>query len=126
MAFTKLVKNIIKQRVMNNLVQVFLNGMHIPGIGSLKTCGTEIKNKSPLDLSQSPVDHMKPVNNPFNFGNVYYPQETSNLGDGHYIIFDIIENNKTNLKRWWTGKPYPKSLGRVGEGKLNSKKEFLN
>ena len=26
----------------------------------------------------------------------YYPQETSNLGDGHYIIFDVIENNNSS------------------------------
>ena len=53
--------------------------------------------KSPLDLSKSPVAHMEPVNNPYTYGSVYYPQETSQLGEGHYIIFDIIENNKTQI-----------------------------
>ena len=29
--------------------------------------------------------------------NVFYPQETSNLGEGHYIIFDVIEHKKTTF-----------------------------
>ena len=29
------------------------------------------------------------------YGSLYYPQETAQLGEGHYIIFDIIENTDT-------------------------------
>ena len=131
MAFTKLVSNIIKQRIANNLISGFVNN----AFGQPKKLAAKLANKSPLDLSKSPVAHMEPVNNPYSYGSVYYPQETSNLGEGHYIIFDIIENNKTHYGKEQTsgsimggdyskssGKAYPKSLGRVGERKLDQSK----
>jgi len=121
MAFTKLVSNIIKQRVANNLISGFNNA--ISGFGQPKKLAAKLANKSPLDLSKSPVAHMEPVHNSFSYGSVYYPQETSNLGDGHYIIFDIIENNKTNYGKE-EGKAYPKSLGIVGERKLDQSKRI--
>lgn len=131
MAFTKLVSNIIKQRIANNLISGFVNN----AFGQPKKLAAKLANKSPLDLSKSPVAHMEPVNNPYTYGSVYYPQETSQLGEGHYIIFDIIENNKTHYGKEQTsgsimggdyakssGKAYPKSLGKVGERKLNQSK----
>ena len=35
---------------------------------------------------------------PYNYGVCYNisTRDKSNLGDGHYIIFDVIENNKTS------------------------------
>ena len=119
MAFTKLVSNIIKQKVMNNLVSGFSNA----AFGQPKKLAAKLANKSPLDLSKSPVAHMEPVHNPFNYGNVYYPEETSNLGEGHYIIFDIIEHTETTFGKPG-GQPYPKSLGKVGEAKLNRQKRL--
>jgi hypothetical protein len=119
MAFTKLVSNIIKQKVMNNLVQGFSNA----AFGQPKKLAAKLAAKSPLDLSESPVAHMEPVHNPFNYGNVYYPEETSNLGEGHYIIFDIIEHTETTFGKPG-GQPYPKSLGKVGEAKLNRTKRL--
>jgi len=119
MSFTNKVSNIIKQRVASNLISGFNNS--ISGFGQPKKLAAKLANKSPLDLSKSPVSHMEPVNNSFSYGSVYYPQETSNLGDGHYIIFDIIENNKTNYGKEG-GKAYPKSLGTVGERKLDQSK----
>ena len=125
MSFTNKVSNIIKQKIAGNLVNGFTNA--IGSIGQPKKLAAKLANKSPLDLSQSPVAHMEPINHSFSYGSVYYPTETSNLGDGHYIIFDIIENNKTNyggdgdrdMK-----KMYPKSLGQVGERKLNQSKRL--
>ena len=119
MAFTKLVSNIIKQKVMNNLIQGFSNA----AFGQPKKLAAKLASKSPLDLSKSPVAHMEPVHNPFNYGNVYYPEETSNLGEGHYIIFDIIEHTETTFGKAG-GQPYPKSLGKVGEAKLNRTKRL--
>ncbi len=104
---------------MNNLVQGFSNA----AFGQPKKLAAKLANKSPLDLSQSPVAHMEAVHNPFNYGNVYYPEETSNLGEGHYIIFDIIEHTETTYGKPG-GQPYPKSLGKVGEAKLNRKKRL--
>ena len=65
----------------------------------LKNYPSKLASKSPLDISKSPVvSHMGPV---YIIHLIMvmctYPQETTNLGDGHYIIFDIIENNKTEL-----------------------------
>ena len=72
---------------------------------------------------------MEPINNPYTYGSVYYPQETSQLGEGHYVIFDIIESKKTNYTSVLsdTGmneKLYPESLGQVGERKLNQSKRL--
>ena len=36
--------------------------------------------------------------NPYSYGTVYYPTETSNLGEGHYIIFDVIMHNASKFK----------------------------
>src|SRR5210317_1734667 len=118
MSFTNKVSNIIKQRVASNLISGFNNA--VSGFGQPKKLAAKLANKSPLDLSKSPVAHMEPINNQYSYGSVYYPQETSNLGDGHYIIFDIIENNKTNYGKTpvsdfdTSAKSYPKSLGLVG------------
>ena len=128
MSFTNKVSNIIKQKIAGNLVNGFTNATG--SIGQPKKLAAKLANKSPLDLSQSPVAHMEPINHSFSYGSVYYPTETSNLGDGHYIIFDIIENNKTNYGGVAQhdfdtgGKAYPKSLGQVGERKLNQSKRI--
>jgi len=121
MSFTNKVSNIIKQKIATNLISGFTN--KISGFGQPKKLAAKLANKSPLDLSKSPVAHMGPESNPYTYGSVYYPQETSNLGDGHYIIFDIIENNKTNYGKEG-GKAYPKSLGTVGERKVDNTKRL--
>ena len=121
MSFTNKVSNIIKQKIATNLISGFTN--KISGFGQPKKLAAKLANKSPLDLSKSPVAHMGPEANPYTYGSVYYPQETAQLGEGHYIIFDIIENSDT---RYGTDmdtmdmKAYPKSMGLVGEGRLNN------
>ena len=35
----------------------------------------------------------------FQFGTVYYPEETSNLDEGHYVIIDIIQHKKSAYNR---------------------------
>ena len=121
MAFTNKVANIIKQKITSNLVSGFTNAIR-GSLGQPKKLAAMLANKSPLDLSQSPISHMDPVNNPFQYSNLYYPTETSNLGDGHYIIFDILEHNDTKYGKatgdFDSGTMYPKELGLVGEGKL--------
>ena len=48
-------------------------------------------SKSPYNFDAlSEKAHLKKENNPFKYGMVHFPQEVSNLGDGHYIIFDIL------------------------------------
>tara|TARA_A100001011_G_scaffold395573_1_gene491002 strand:- start:1159 stop:2247 length:1089 start_codon:yes stop_codon:yes gene_type:complete len=119
MAFTKLVSNIIKQKVASNLIQGFSNA----AFGQPKKLAAKLASKSPLDLSQSPVAHMEPVHNPFNYGSVYYPNETSNLGEGHYIIFDVIEHQAATTKLPG-GVIYPPATGYVGETKLNKERRL--
>ena len=121
--FTNKVKSVIKQKIASNLISGFQNA----AFGQPKKLAAKLASKSPLDMSQSPVAHMNPVANPYNYGVASYPQETTNLGDGHYIIFDVIENNKTHYGMSGppsgphaNNKAYPKSIGRVGESKLNA------
>ena len=49
-------------------------------------------NKSPLEIENANVPpqtgHMNI--NPYEYGQVYYPETTSQLGEGHYMIFDIV------------------------------------
>ena len=122
MSFTNKVSNIIKQKIATNLISGFTN--KIPAFGQPKKLAAKLANKSPLDLSKSPVAHMGPEANPYSYGSLYYPQETAQLGEGHYIIFDIIEN--TDTRYGGTGMDgdmrsvYPESMGTVGEGKLTN------
>ena len=130
--FTNKVKSVIKQKIASNLISGFQNA----AVGQPKKLAAKLASKSPLDMSQSPVAHMGQTANPFTYGIAFYPQETSQLSEGHYIIFDIIENNKSgynadakaeifenaegNQQVSQVGKAYPESLGRVGEAKLNA------
>ena len=119
--FTNKVKSVIKQKIASNLISGFQNA----AFGQPKKLAAKLASKSPLDMSQSPVAHMGQVANPYNYGVATYPQETTNLGDGHYIIFDVIENKKTSygaapMTDFDDVKSYPESLGQVGEGKLNA------
>ena len=85
MSFTNKVSNIIKQKVASNLINGFNNAVG-GAYGQPKKLAAKLANKSPLDISQEPTAHMSPLNNPFSYGSVYYPEETSNLGEGHYIL----------------------------------------
>ena len=122
MSFTNKVSNIIKQKIATHLISGFTN--KISGFGQPKKLAAKLANKSPLDLSKSPVAHMGPEANPYTYGSVYYPQETAQLGEGHYIIFDIIENSDTrygsDMGDQSMNKAYPYAMGTVGEGKLNN------
>lgn len=52
----------------------------------------KILNKSPLELEDtSETSHMK--QNPYQYGQVYYPENVMSLGTGHYIIIDILETS---------------------------------
>ena len=121
--FTNKVKSVIKQKITSNLISGFTNA----AMGQPKKQAAKLASKSPLDMSQSPVAHMEQVANPYNYGVATYPQETTNLGDGHYVIFDVIENKKTYYGSSgltpgdrMNSKTYPNSLGQVGEAKLNA------
>lgn len=99
MAFTSKVKNILKQQIGNMVsssIGSFANNI-LANSGQKKKLAARLLNKSPLEIDNiDPTAHMK--ENPYQYGTVYYPQETSNLGEGHYIIFDVIMHKSSKFK----------------------------
>ena len=93
---------------------------------------SKLANKSPFDMDLiSPTAHLGKENSKFNYGTLVYPEETQNLGDGHYVIFDIIPSDISAVntgegkdkKSFTFGKLKNKQ---VGEGKRRaSSKEVL-
>jgi hypothetical protein len=49
----------------------------------------QVINKSPLELNND-TSQPKPQANPYAFASTWYPEQVSNLGDGNYMIFDIL------------------------------------
>ena len=99
MAWTSKVANVIKGKVAsmamnaigNKLASSFASGAQTSKIAA------KLLNKSPLEIgNESPTAHIK--ENPYSYGTVYYPQETSNMGDGHYVIFDILMHKESSFK----------------------------
>ena len=97
MAFTKAISNIIKGAVTNKILGELTS--NFADQGQTKKLAAKIADKSPLDIDLANNAHMRADNNPFKYGLLYYPQETQNLGDGHYIIFDIIMNSLSSFER---------------------------
>jgi hypothetical protein len=99
MAWTSKVANIIKGKVTsmamnaigNKIASNFASGAQTSKIAA------KLLNKSPLEIgNDNPTAHIK--ENPYSYGTVYYPQETSNMGDGHYVIFDVLMHNESSYK----------------------------
>ena len=87
-------KSFIGNKISNaagNLISNFASGSNTAKLAA------KLVNKSPLDIDQSPTSHLSAQNDPFKYGQLYYPEETQNLGEGHYIIFDIVLNTQTLL-----------------------------
>ncbi len=57
--------------------------------------GSKLAKSSSLNLSDSDIQPLE--HDPFSFTYFHYPQEIGNLGDGHYVQFDILENVKSKL-----------------------------
>lgn len=100
------VANIV-QKNLGNLTGGGIGGLAGGLVGSLmdkaknsiqtNAAAAKILNKSPLELNDtSPTAHMK--SNPYSYGTVYYPQDISNLGTGHYMLFDVIVNDHTTYQ----------------------------
>jgi hypothetical protein len=68
----------------------------VGGNSQKNAAAAKILNKSPLELNDnSATSHLD--KDPFSYGIVHYPSEITNLGTGHYMIFDIILNQKTKF-----------------------------
>jgi hypothetical protein len=101
MAFTSKISNIIKGKV-GSAVSGAISGtigqaLSLASQGQSTKLAARLLSKSPLEIgSVGPTSHM--AENPYQYGTVYYPQETSNLGDGHYVIFDILTSKQSKFQ----------------------------
>lgn len=99
MAFTSKISSVIKGAIKNqitNSIGGFANNL-VGGQAQTSKVAAKLLNKSPLEIENiNPTSHMK--ENPYSYGTVYYPNETANLGEGHFIIFDVIMHNSSKFK----------------------------
>ena len=101
MAFTSKISNIINGKI-GSAVSGAISGtigqaLSLASQGQSTKLAARLLSKSPLEIgSVGPTSHM--VENPYQYGTVYYPQETSNLGDGHYVIFDILTSKQSKFQ----------------------------
>jgi len=99
MAFTSKITNVIKGAIKNQISNSIgsLASNLVGGQAQTSKVAAKLLNKSPLEIENiNPTSHMK--ENPYSYGTVYYPNETANLGEGHYIIFDVIMHNSSKFK----------------------------
>ena len=85
-------------RALANKLKTLVGNMkgHFAGeLGKLAQMGN-ITNKSPLEVPDTgPLAHMK--EDPFQYGFVHYPGHIGQIDEGHYMIFLVVENNKTKI-----------------------------
>jgi len=99
MAFTSKISNVIRGAIKNQITNSIgsLANNIVGGQAQSSKVAAKLLNKSPLEIENiNPTSHMK--ENPYSYGTVYYPNETSNLGEGHYVIFDVIMHNSSKFK----------------------------
>ena len=99
MAWTSKVANVIKGKVTSMALNAIGNKLmsNFANSGQTSKIAAKLLNKSPLEIgNDNPTAHIK--QNPYSYGTVYYPQETSNMGDGHYVIFDVLMHNESSYK----------------------------
>ena len=126
MAFTSKVSNIVKGVAGNMVRNAIGNAVNnfVAGGFQKKKLAAKLINKSPLEIQNiDPKAHM--TVNPFEYGFVAYPEETMNLGEGHYIIFDVIMHNSSKFKAQGTHPTVrvdEELTGIVGERNQNLKK----
>ena len=92
MSWTSKVANVIKGQIANQIGKTLMS--KFAAGGSTTKLAAKLASKSRLDIDKSPTSHLSADNDPFKYGMVYYPEETANLGEGHYIMFDTIWNTR--------------------------------
>jgi len=128
------VSSLVKGAV-NNLISGSIGGLANSFIGAVGRAQTEkvaarLLNKSPLEIGNANLPpqtgHM--AENPYQYGQVYYPEATSQLGEGHYMIFDIVivnpEKFKSTLKELSAGEN--KTVGELTNKNFKDKLSTLN
>ena len=99
MGWTNKVANVIKGRIGNMVAGAITNKLmsSFADAGQTKKVAAKLLSKSPLEIgNMSPTAHM--AENPYSYGTVCYTQETANLGDGHYVMFDILTDKHSKYK----------------------------
>ena len=95
------VSNIFKSAVTNLIGNSIASAFtQAASQGQTEKIAAKLLNKSPLEIGNANVPpqtgHM--ALNPFEYGQIYYPETTSQLGEGHYMIFDIVEVDPEKFK----------------------------
>lgn len=131
---SSIVKSNLNNLVGGNLINSFSSTVNgITGIidtarnsAQTNAAAAKILNKSPLEIDDtSPTQALK--QNPYEYGTVFYPSDISNLGTGHYMIFDVIMNNDTTFQNtsFSSNRILPNKSGIVGENSiLNAVKKY--
>ena len=105
MAFTNKIKGVIG--TLQNNLQGGVGGAIGGTLSNLASAVTsqaqntkiaaKLLNKSPLELNDvDALSHMK--ENPYAYGNVAYPSSIGNMGEGHYMVFDILMDKDSAFK----------------------------
>ena len=142
MAFTSKISSVIKGSIKNQISNSIggLASNLVGGKMQTSKVAAKLLNKSPLEIENvNPTSHMK--ENPYSYGTVYYPNETANLGEGHFVIFDVIMHNSSKFKHTsfnnskistnvanatdeFTQSPPGKSVAAIKAGQLAEKRVF--
>ena len=105
MAFTKKISSVLNN-LQSNIPSGF--GSMLPGglsnlaskvasTAQTNKVAAKLLNKSPLELDNTSVlTHMN--ENPFHYGSVSYPSNAGDMGEGHYMTFDILIEEATKFK----------------------------
>ncbi len=118
MAWTKKISSVIKGRINSGASQAkgFIDNMAgnltgeidkftsafsgVADINAAKAKAKNIINSSPLEIGAGgAVQKSMAESGRYNFGTIYYPEETSNLDEGHYVIIDVVAHDKSSFNK---------------------------
>ena len=97
MAWTSKIASLVQGQVTSLMGDQVSSVLGLANSQQTTKVAAKLLNKSPLEVGDlKPTSHME--ENPYQYGTVYYPTETSNLGEGHYIIFDVVAHKSSKFK----------------------------
>jgi len=97
MAWTSKIASLVQGQVTSLMGDQVSSVLGLANSQQTTKVAAKLLNKSPLEVGAiKPTAHME--ENPYQYGSVYYPTETSNLGEGHYIIFDVVAHKSSKFK----------------------------
>tara|TARA_B100000029_G_scaffold124795_2_gene118275 strand:- start:1773 stop:2984 length:1212 start_codon:yes stop_codon:yes gene_type:complete len=118
MAWTKKISSVIKGRINSGASQAkgFIDNMAgnltgeidkftsafsgVADINAAKAKAKNIINSSPLEIGAGgAVQKSMAESGRYNYGTIYYPEETSNLDEGHYVIIDVVAHDKSSFNK---------------------------